>query len=71
MSKNQHPYHISLQSIINTFELEKLYEYEGDPKITSMEVTRPGLSLIGYFELFDPLRIEIMGKVCPCGINNA
>ena len=63
MSKNQHPYHISLQSIINTFELEKLYEYEGDPKITSMEVTRPGLSLIGYFELFDPLRIEIMGKV--------
>ena len=63
MSKSQQKYHVSLQSVIKTFDLEKLYEYEGEVKIYSMEVNRPGLSLIGYFELFDPMRSEILGKV--------
>ncbi len=63
MSKSQRQYHVSLQSVITAFKLEKLYDFETDVKIYSMEVNRPGLSLIGYFELFDPLRIEILGKV--------
>ncbi len=63
MSETHGHYHVNLQTIINAFELEKLYGFDDNVKITSMEVTRPGLTLVGYFELFDPLRIEVLGKV--------
>ena len=63
MSETHGLYHVGLQTVISAFELEKLYDFDESAKIKSMEVTRPGLALIGYFELFDPLRIQIIGKV--------
>ena len=63
MSEDRRSYHVSLNAVIDNFNLEKLYMPEGNIMISSMEVNRPGLALAGYFELFDPLRIEILGKV--------
>jgi len=56
-------YHINLKSIIENFDLEIMYYPEETVMIYSKEVFRPGLALTGYFKLFDPLRIEIFGKV--------
>ena len=63
MDKQQDTYHVSLNAIIDNFNLEKLYMPENEVMIYSMEVNRPGFPLIGYFDLFDPLRIEIVGLV--------
>ena len=57
-------YSISLEYIINEFQLEEVY-LPGDAseiKISSTEVDRPGLALAGFLELFDPLRIQIVGR---------
>ena len=63
MDKQQDTYHVSLNAIIDNFKLEKLYMPKDEVMIYSMEVNRPGLPLVGYFDLFDPLRIEILGLV--------
>ncbi len=57
-------YSISLEFIIKEFQLEEIYlpEAASDIKISSTEVDRPGLALAGFLELFDPLRIQIIGK---------
>jgi len=57
-------YTVSLSRLIKEFNLETLYlpEDAGDRQIASNEVNRPGLQLAGFFELFDPLRVQIFGK---------
>lgn len=55
---------VSLQKIISEFSLETLY-MPGDPEkltIKTPEINRPGLHIAGYFEFFDPDRIQIIGK---------
>ncbi len=56
-------YSISLEQIINEFSLEAAYlpGAASELRITSPELTRPGLPLCGYFELFDNDRIQIFG----------
>ncbi len=56
--------HVSLDMIINEHNLKVEYTPD-DPKnikIVSSEVNRPGLALCGFFEHFDPKRIQISGK---------
>ena len=62
--KMKSKYSISLEYIIKEFQLEEVFipTSSKDIKISSMEVSRPGLAMTGFFELFDPLRIQIMGK---------
>ena len=57
-------YSIPLKDIINEFQLEYIYMPEGGEsiKITSPEVSRPGLALSGFMEIFEPFRIQIIGK---------
>lgn len=56
---------VKLSQIINELHLKKIY-YTGDMdsvEVSSADINRPGLQLIGFFNYFDPKRIEIIGKV--------
>ncbi|MBQ8850385.1 MAG: HPr(Ser) kinase/phosphatase [Clostridia bacterium] len=57
-------YSIPLSNVINEFQLETVYlpENSDDIKVTSPEVSRPGLALTGFVEVFEPFRIQIIGK---------
>ncbi len=59
------PYSVKLKDIIDEFRLEVVYAPEGyeDVLIVSDDVNRPGLQLTGFFDYFDPTRIQILGKV--------
>ena len=54
---------IELSRIIKEFSLQIL-NMPQDPneiKVSSAEINRPGLQLAGYYEYFDPKRIQILG----------
>ncbi|MDR1329853.1 MAG: HPr(Ser) kinase/phosphatase [Oscillospiraceae bacterium] len=54
-----------LSQIVRELELDVLYQardYAG-VRITSGDVHRPGLQLSGFFDYFDPTRIQIMGMM--------
>ena len=55
---------VDLQKIINEQKLEVVYTPE-DPAglmISSSDVNRPGLALSGFFDHFDPRRIQLLGN---------
>ncbi len=56
---------ILLSQIANDFHLEKIYESEDfeTAVVTSSDVNRPGMQIVGFFDYFDPRRIQILGKV--------
>ncbi|MBO5338869.1 MAG: HPr(Ser) kinase/phosphatase [Clostridia bacterium] len=56
---------VLLTKIIKDFNLETLYAPENIDTIelTRAEIHRPGLPLTGFFEYFDPLRMQIIGLV--------
>ncbi len=57
-------YSIPLSEVIKEFQLEEIY-MPSSPKeimISSPEVTRPGLALSGFMEVFESFRIQIIGK---------
>lgn len=56
---------VTLGALIKEFDLEVVYGPEGFEKIeiTTDDVNRPGLQLAGFFDYFDPNRLQIMGKV--------
>ena len=58
-------YTVSLRSIIDEFQLEELFLPEDAEKIVveKKEVNRPGLQLTGFFDHYEPGRIQIIGKV--------
>lgn len=58
-------YSIPLQNIVDEFSLEIIYAPEnyGEIKVTKADVNRPGLKLSGFGTLFDPARIQILGRV--------
>ncbi len=57
-------YSISLDYIIKEFHLDEIYlpVPADEIKISSTEVDRPGLALAGFVEMFDPSRVQIIGK---------
>ncbi len=58
-------YTVELSKIINEFSLEKIYLPDDADKIAIhlMDVNRPGLQLAGFFDHYEPQRIQIIGKV--------
>lgn len=58
-------YKIPLTKIIEEFDLEKIYEPSDIESVLveSTDVNRPALQMVGFFDYFDPKRIQIMGKV--------
>lgn len=55
-------YSIPLGKLIDEFGFEEVYVPNRNIIITNPEVNRPGLALSGFFELFEPSRIQIIGK---------
>lgn len=56
---------IPLTKVIEKFDLEVLYETEGLDlvQVSSADINRPGLQMAGFFDYFDPQRLQVMGKV--------
>jgi len=56
---------VKLSEIIKTLKLEKLYCTEEmlETEIDCADVNRPSLQLTGFFDYFNPKRIQIIGKV--------
>lgn len=55
---------ISLGALISEFDLEVLYGVEGygETDVTAIDINRPGLALAGFFDHFDPLRLQVIGQ---------
>ncbi len=55
---------IPLSELCKEFSLERVYvpEHFDSIMITSPEISRPGLALAGFFEIFDAGRIQIIGN---------
>lgn len=60
----QSKHSIPLASVIREFQLEELVMPRDSEQImiTSPEVSRPGLALSGFVEVFEPFRIQILGR---------
>ena len=56
---------LPISQIIDYFQLEILHMPDNDKlkRVTTSDVSRPGLQLVGFCEYFDNRRIQIMGKV--------
>lgn len=55
---------VSLKKIVDEFKLEVIYTPKdlAEILIDENDVNRPGLQLMGFYEYFDPERIQIIGK---------
>ena len=58
-------YSVKVSKIVDHFDLEPLTPHLefGDRTITESDVNRPALQLAGFFDYFDPTRLQIIGKV--------
>ena len=56
---------VSLQCVIDEFKLESIYIHKdaSEVMIDENDVNRPGLQLMGFYEYFNPERIQIIGKM--------
>lgn len=56
---------VALSTLVKEFELEVAYESSdyGAIQLTVADVSRPGLQLAGYFDHFEPMRLQVMGNV--------
>ena len=59
---NDVTYSIPLGKLIDEFSLEEIFVPDRQVLITNPEVSRPGLALAGFLELFEPTRIQIIGR---------
>ena len=56
---------ISLTTIVKEFDLQVVHaasDFES-VRITVEDISRPGIQLSGYFDHFDPIRLQVMGNV--------
>ncbi len=65
MTETSENYTVELVKIIDELSLERIYMPEDGDKtpIHLTDVNRPGLQLAGFFDHFEPKRIQIIGKV--------
>ncbi|SEH36964.1 Hpr(Ser) kinase/phosphatase [Ruminococcus flavefaciens] len=56
---------VSLQKLIEEFKLEAIFIHKdaNEIMIDENDVNRPGLQLMGFYEYFNPERIQIIGKM--------
>ena len=56
---------VTLEKIQKNFRLEVLNAPEGYEqfRVTNADVNRPGLPISGFFEYYDPTRLQVMGRV--------
>ncbi len=53
---------VSIKEIIEEFKLETLYMGDGEVVVNTSDVNRPGLPLTGFTELYQPHRLQIIGR---------
>ena len=53
---------VSLNDIVKEFQLEVLYMGETEVIVNTSDVNRPGLPLTGFTELYQPNRMQIIGR---------
>lgn len=60
-----HIYSVSLTQLVGEFSLKPLYKSSDFDRIrvTVDEVSRPGLQLAGFFDHFEPMRLQVLGNV--------
>ena len=56
---------ISLKTIVKEFDLQVVHASTDfdSVRITVEDISRPGIQLSGYFDHFDPVRLQVMGNV--------
>jgi HPr kinase/phosphorylase len=61
----EHISKLPLRKIIDKFQLEVLYEPQNMDSVfvTTSDINRPGLQMVGFSKYFDNNRLQIMGKV--------
>ncbi len=61
-------YKIPLSNLVEEFQLEVIVhpDHFEEIQVVTSEVNRPGLALAGFYELFEPARIQLMGKAEHC-----
>ena len=58
-------YSVPLTQLVKQFNLEVIYaskDYESI-RLTVEDLARPGLPLAGFFDHYDPMRLQVMGNV--------
>ena len=60
-----HVYSVPLTKLVEEFDLKLLYQSTDYEKIrvTVDDVIRPGLQLAGFFDHFEPMRLQVLGNV--------
>ena len=58
-------YNVALTTLVQEFGLQVIYAATDYQKIrlTVDDVARPGLQLAGYYEHFDPKRLQVLGNL--------
>ena len=58
-------YSVPLSRVVGEFKLEVAYQSTDYEKIqiTVADVARPGLQIAGYFDHFEPMRLQVIGNV--------
>ena len=58
-------YSVSLEKIIEEFDLESLYlpDLPGNINVNCARVNRPGLQMVGFYDHYEQARLQIIGKV--------
>ncbi|MBR4881849.1 MAG: HPr(Ser) kinase/phosphatase [Clostridia bacterium] len=54
--------HVNLKKLVEELKLNVLHMPEREVLVTNANVNRPGLPLTGFFEHFEPSRMQIIGK---------
>lgn len=54
---------VELDKVVHEMKLEKLYYPERKIWVETADLNRPGLQIAGFFDYFDPKRIQVFGKV--------
>jgi HPr kinase/phosphorylase len=57
---------VLVKDIINLFKLQVAHSGSPQTTVEDYEVNRPGLQLTGYYDFFQPLRIQVFGKTECC-----
>ena len=57
-------YSVPLSQLVEEFDLQIVYKSSdyADVQLTVEDVSRPGIQLTGYFDHFEPLRLQVLGN---------
>ena len=58
-------YTVKLSKVINEFSLETIYlnDLPENIEISCSRINRPGLQMVGFYDHYEPIRLQIIGKV--------